>query len=135
MGISTLTHPITNIHHNLNLGPKIRPLPPYHSNHFTHFFRCLLYQPSLHPHPIYCLWPKAYIHKLALSSKTTIPLVQDVVFTPHPKTSIYFIQPLRSPKLSWSNGLSQNNLHLCDQPACMHIYKQLHFFWNHLLQE
>jgi hypothetical protein len=47
--------------------------------------------PSLHPHPIYCLWPKAYIHKLALSSsKTTIPLVQDVVFTPHPKTSIYF---------------------------------------------
>ncbi len=135
MAISTLTPSQTFIN-NLNLGPQIWPPPPYHSNNFTHFFPCLLYhQPSLHPHSLYCLWPKAYIHKTALSSKTTIPLVQDVVCTPHPKTSIYFIQPLRSPKLSWSNGLSQNNLHLHDQQARMHIYKQLHFFWLHLLQE
>ncbi len=99
-GISTLTHPITNIHYNLNLGPKIRPPPPYHSNHFTRFFPCLLYQPSLHTQPLYCPWPKAYIYiyNIALSSKTTIPLVQDVVFTPHPKTSIYVMQPLKSPK-------------------------------------
>ncbi len=128
------TCPITHIHHNLNLGSKIQPPPPYHSNHYTHFFPCLLYQPSLHPHPLYCLWPKAYIHKMALSSKTTIPrpLAQDVLFTPHPKTSIYFIQPLGHQ--NWVKVMAFHkitSIFMTNQPTCIFTNNFISFEFIH----